>query len=58
MLIAVLVWHINSFLPPQQAEQSMQPRYTLQGAMGDQCTIAFSVNCQVLIYSWVNWSTF
>ncbi len=31
-------------------QRSIQPRYTLQGATGDQCTIAFSVYCQVLIY--------
>ncbi len=28
----------------------MQPRYTLQGATGDQCTTAFSVYCQIFIY--------
>ncbi len=27
----------------------VQPGYTLQGTTGDQCTIAFSVHCQVLI---------
>ncbi len=31
---------------------------TPTGATGDQCTIAFSVYCQVLIYGWVNRSTF
>ncbi len=47
--------HTNTFSTPQR---SMQPGYTLQGATGDQCTIAFSVYCQVLIYGWVNLSTF
>ncbi len=39
--------HTNTFLTPQR---SIQPRYKLQGAAGDQCTMAFSVYCQVLIY--------
>ncbi len=39
--------HTKTFSTPQQ---SIQPGYTLQGATGDQCTIAFSVYCQVLIY--------
>ncbi len=38
--------HTNTFSTPQL---SIQPGYTLQGATGDQCTIAFSVYCQVLI---------
>ncbi len=37
----------NTFSTPQRR---IQPGYTLQGATGDQCTIAFSVYCQVLIY--------
>ncbi len=36
----------NTFSTPQR---SMQPGYTLQGATGVQCTIAFPVYCQVLI---------
>ncbi len=48
--------HTNTFSTPQR---SIQPGYTLQGATGNQCTIiAFSVYCQVLIYGWVNRSTF
>ncbi len=39
--------HTNTFSSPHR---SIQPGYTLQGATGDQCTIAFSVYCQVLIY--------
>ena len=39
--------HSTTYSTPQR---SIQPRYTLQGATGDQCTIAFSVYCQVLIY--------
>ncbi len=46
--------HTNTFSTPQQ---SIQSGYRLQ-AMGDQYTIAFSVYCQVLIYGWVNRSTF
>ncbi len=38
--------HNNTFSTPQG---SIQPRYTLQGATVDQCTIAFSVYYQVLI---------
>ena len=45
----------NTYSTPQR---SIQPRYTLQGAMGDQCTKAFPVYCQVLIYGWVNRRTF
>ncbi len=37
---------INAFSTPQR---SIQPGYTLQGTTGDQCTIAFSAYCQVLI---------
>ncbi len=47
--------HTNTFSTPQW---SIQPGYMLQGAVGDQCTIAFSVYCHVLIYGWVNRSTF
>ena len=47
--------HTNTFSTPQR---SIQPGYTLQGATGDQCTIASSVYCQVLIYGWVKRSTF
>ncbi len=47
--------HTNTFSTPQR---SIQPGYTLQGTTGDQCIIAFSVCCQVLIYGWVNQSTF
>ncbi len=38
--------HTKSFSTPQR---SIQPGYTLQGATCDQCAIAFSVYCQVLI---------
>ena len=37
--------HTNTF----SAQQNIQPGYTLQGAAGDQCTLAFSVYCQVFI---------
>ncbi len=46
--------HTNTSAP----QRSIQPGYTLQGATDDQCTIAFSVYCQVLIYGSVNRSTF
>ncbi len=46
--------NINTFSTPQR---TIQPGYRLQ-ATGDRCTIAFSVYCQVLIYGWVNRSTF
>ncbi len=39
--------HTHTFSTPQW---SIQPGYTLQGATGDQCTIAFSMCSQVLIY--------
>ncbi len=39
--------HTNTFSTPQR---SIQTGYTLQGVTGDQCTIAYSVYCQVLIY--------
>ncbi len=36
------------------SRQTIQPRYTLQGTVGDQCTVIFSVHCQVLIYRWLS----
>ena len=44
----------HTFATPQR---SMQPGHTLQGATGDQCTIALSMHCQVFIL-WLNRGTF